>query len=77
MKRFHNETYLQGDSPCMDCGSKDNLFWTTHNVFWNSVMEDVEGSGILCVYCFARRSEEKYKVRGWYFTPQFKWEEKN
>lgn len=77
MKRFYNETYLRGDSPCMDCGSKDNIMWTTQNVFWNSVIEDAEdGSGILCVYCFVKRAENKYKVKSWFLRPEFKWEER-
>jgi hypothetical protein len=76
MERFHNETYLRGDIPCMDCNSKDNIMWTTKNVFWNEVMEGVEGSGILCVYCFVKRAEQKYKVESWTLTPEFRYEAK-
>ena len=69
-ERWRNETYLKGDFPCMDCGTKDNTIWSTKNVFWNEVMEGVEGSGILCIQCFARRAEKKTKVGGWFILPE-------
>lgn len=72
IERYSNETYLRGDAPCMDCESKDNLVWSTHNVFWNDVMKGVKGSGILCIYCFARRAQKKFKVR-WFLLPEFDW----
>lgn len=55
--------------------SKNNIVWSTQNVFWNTVMEGVEGSGILCVTCFAVRAQEKFKVR-WLLLPEFPWQER-
>lgn len=72
--RHHNETYLSGDSPCQDCGSKDNIHWTTKNVFWNHV--NPEDNPILCVYCFVGRAEKKFDVESWTLTPEFEWKEK-
>lgn len=74
IERFCNETYLGGDIPCMDCGSQDNIVWSTLNVFWNAVMDGVDGSGILCVHCFARRAQKKYDV-SWFLMPEFPWKE--
>lgn len=69
--RRHNETFLCGDAPCMDCKSKDNIIWSTRNVFWNGVMDRVDGSGILCVYCFVSRAEKIYEIKGWELNPSF------
>ena len=75
-ERRHNETYLRGDVPCMDCGTESNIVWSTQNVFWNAVMKGVRGSGILCVYCFVRRAEKKFDVV-WLLLPQFEWKKKS
>lgn len=67
---------MRGDSPCMDCGTTDkNPVWFTDNVFWNDVMEGIEGSGILCPQCFIERAETKYKTTGWRLLPEFPWKE--
>ena len=34
------EETLQGDSPCADCGTDENIMWHTDNIFWNLVMDD-------------------------------------
>ena len=64
---------LRGDSPCDDCGTKENPIWFTDTVFWNSVMGK-KVAAILCVNCFIVRAEKKYKVLSWRVLPGFKWE---
>ena len=73
MKKKYN---LGGDAPCADCRTKDNPVWFTDNVFWNEVMRNVKGSGILCTYCFIIRAEKKFRVTGWRLLPEWKWREK-
>lgn len=70
-----NKPGLDGDYPCADCGTEENIVWFTDNVFWNDVMGD-EG-GILCTNCFVVRAEKKYKVTGWRLIPEFKWEKQD
>ena len=60
---------LRGDYPCADCGTKENIIWSTDNIFWNAIMkDDITGSencsGILCVNCFVIRAEKKYEITG-------------
>ncbi len=65
-----------GDIPCMDCKTDKNIVWFTDNVFWNSVMEGVKGSGILCIFCFVLRAENKYKLIGWRLSPEWQWKKR-
>lgn len=60
---------------CDLCGKK-YFVWFTDNVFWNEVMENDEGKGmLLCPDCFVKRAEDKFKVTGWRLLPEFKWQE--
>lgn len=65
--------HLQGNSPCADCGTKENPVWFAESPFWNDVVED-QRHLILCLYCFIGRAEKKYKVVAWRILPDFKWE---
>lgn len=74
-----HQIIYRGDYPCQDCGIEENIVWFTDNIFWNSIMRDNKVanencSGILCVNCFVKRAEKKFKVRGWKLTPEWKWE---
>jgi hypothetical protein len=71
IEKYGNEVPFRGDVPCMDCKTKENIVWWTDNVFWNAVMREVEGSGILCTHCFVARAEKRFKVKGWRVIPEF------
>lgn len=70
-----------GDTPCQDCGTKENPVWFCDNVFWNEVMGDQktgneERGKIICPLCFMKRSEEKYDIQAWRMIPEFDWAKK-
>lgn len=66
-------TSLDGDVPCADCGTEENLEWFTENVFWNHVCPDE--SPILCIPCFAKRAEAVgYRPMSWRLLPEWNWE---
>ena len=62
---------MRGDIPCMDCGTENNPVWFIESIFWNKVMKDVKGSGILCPQCFIKRAEKKFRTTGWKISPEF------
>lgn len=71
-------TSLDGDGPCADCGSENNIIWFTDNVFWNAVVrEDPMRNGyeaILCIRCFVASVERMgYSPVGWRVTPAWRW----
>lgn len=66
---------MNGDSPCADCGTKENPIWYTDNTFWNAVMEEEVGK-ILCTDCFIVRAENKYRVKSWRLIPDWYWRER-
>ena len=69
---------LQGDGPCDDCGTVDNIIWSTASVFWNAVIHprgEIEADPLLCVVCFVVRTEKAgFRPTGWQLTPEFHWE---
>jgi hypothetical protein len=63
---------LNGDGPCADCGTIENIIWHTANVFWNAVCQP--DNPILCVRCFVARVEAVgYKPQGWVLEPDWPW----
>lgn len=65
-------TTLNGDGPCGDCGTTENIIWFTDNVFWNAVCLDV--IPILCIRCFVQRVEATgYKPSAWRLIPSWPW----
>lgn len=70
---------LRGDGPCADCGTADNIHWSTDSVFWNEVeakrKDQRDGDGIVCVPCFVARVDEAgFRPTGWRLVPEFHWE---
>ncbi len=75
------EIGMDGDAPCGDCGTTENIVWWTDNVFWNNVMGRTEKicdetAAILCPQCFVKRAEAKYQPTGWRLIPEFEWTHK-
>lgn len=71
-------TEIRGDGPCHDCGTPDNIVWTTDNPFWNAVMGGPEArddpGGIVCVPCFVNRVHAAgYSPVGWRLVPEWRW----
>lgn len=51
-------TTLEGDGPCAECGTEENVVWFTDNTFWNAVVRlpnDYEGA----------RDEYRYAIERW------------
>lgn len=72
------QSTLEGDRPCADCGTSDNLVWFTDDVLWNTVIRsDLSRWGVdpvLCVTCFVRLAEEAgLRPTGWRVLPQWPW----
>ena len=68
---------MNGDIPCVDCGTDKNIVWFTDNVLWNDICRDeVSDVGILCVNCFVIRAEKKYDIRSWRLIPNYVMREK-
>lgn len=70
---------LQGDGPCMDCGTEDNIRWFTDSTFWNEVLGGPgamdDPGGILCIACFVIRVDAAgFAPIGWRLTPEWRWE---
>lgn len=68
--------YLQGDGPCQDCLTLDNIIWFTESVFWNAIMrpEGYTRDGILCIPCFVVRVKDAgYNPTGWRLLPEWPW----
>lgn len=68
--------FLRGDGPCADCGTLDNVVWSTDSAFWNAVCRvspDYQ-EPILCVPCFVKRAYAMgYRPTGWSVTPNWRW----
>lgn len=70
------ESTLDGDVPCDDCGTGENLVWFTDDVVWNYVCRPVGYSSdpILCLPCFVKRAElAGLRPTGWHVLPQWPW----
>lgn len=68
---------LRGDGPCGDCGSEDNVVWSTESAFWNVIMRPngETGDPFLCIACFVIRADAAgYAPTGWQLIPDFHWE---
>lgn len=62
-------TSLDGDNPCVDCGTADNITWFTDNVLWNDIAPD---GGILCIRCFVKRAGDTgYDPLSWRLLPEW------
>lgn len=69
--------HLQGDGPCEDCGTPDNIIWYVESEFWNEIMRKggEHRDPFLCIVCFVRRTDEAgYVPSGWRLTPMFQWQ---
>ncbi len=64
---------ISGNIACINCLTREDIIWYTDNVFWNEVMGKNERNKILCVYCFTKRAEKKFKIMGWRLLPDWKW----
>ena len=66
---------LNGDNPCDDCGTTDNIIWFTAHTLWNTVVrEDPERDfdPILCVLCFVKAVERRgFQPTGWLLLPDW------
>lgn len=69
-------SHLQGDGPCSDCGTLDNIVWSVESVFWNRVIRQGDyDEPILCIPCFAVRTHQAgLALIGWRLVPEFHWE---
>lgn len=49
---------LDGNGPCDDCGTEENIIWTTNHTLWNRVCRPpgYERDGILCITCFVKKA---------------------
>ncbi len=67
---------LDGDNPCDDCGTQDNIIWFTDNTLWNRVCRADGRDYILCILCFVKRAEARgcHPV-SWQLLPNFSWAE--
>lgn len=69
---------IQGDGPCSDCGTADNIIWSTSSILWNAVIRpqgEVEADPFLCIPCFVVRVDKAgFAPTGWTLTPEFHWE---
>lgn len=79
MSDYHST--LDGDGPCDDCGTPDNIVWFTDEVFWHNVVQ-IDRSRwdgrepILCLECFVRLAEERgMRPTGWRVAPEWPWRE--
>lgn len=65
----------------MDCGTINNILWSTESTFWNVIMrpegETDDNSEILCITCFVIRVDKAGYAPLWRLTPEFHWETKN
>lgn len=80
---------LNGDAPCAECGTSDNILWFTDSVLWNSVVRRADGGSlddyayaesrwggdpILCIRCFVTVAEERgYRPTGWRLLADWPW----
>lgn len=63
---------LNGDNPCDDCGTPDNIIWFTDNTLWNAVC--TEDNPKLCIRCFVKRFEQiGYSTVSWRVLPAWDW----
>lgn len=63
---------MNGDIPCVDCGTDKNIVWFTDDVFWNDICRNSKKDiGILCVNCFVKRAEKIYNIVSWRLIPNF------
>lgn len=63
---------LDGDKPCQDCGTTENIIWFTDDELWNAVCgpPDYEVCPILCIHCFVARVEARgYSPLAWRLRP--------
>lgn len=61
------------DGGCEECAG-ENVVWFTDDVFWNDIVRQVTGRDmVLCVHCFVKRAEKRYRVTGWRLIPEFEW----
>lgn len=67
---------MRGDVPCEDCHTRENIIWSTDNVFWNNAINRPKENPILCIPCFVIRFEKKYIVDGWNLVPEFPWKDR-
>lgn len=73
---------LQGDGPCSNCGTRENIVWFTDNVFWNEVIRRRSSvwrnyEPILCINCFVNEVDQVgLEPTGWRLVPEFPWREK-
>lgn len=70
---------LQGDGPCDECGTTDNIVWFTDDTLWNGAVRADHwadraygGEPILCIRCFVKICEERgFRPTGWRLLPQW------
>lgn len=72
---------LQGDAPCNECGTTDNIVWFTDNTLWNNAVRGPDYAlamarwgvdPILCLTCFIGVVEEQgYRPAGWRVLPEW------
>jgi hypothetical protein len=71
-------TALQGDGPCTDCGTPNNIIWFTDNVLWNAVIRpggEIEADPFLCIPCFVTRVHAAgLAPTGWRLIADWHWE---
>lgn len=77
----HLPDHLQGDGPCQDCGTPDNIRWFAPSVLWNHVMGGPEAmgdpGGVICIPCFIKRTDAAGLAPvSWQLVPQWRWTEK-
>lgn len=66
---------LDGDTPCKDCGTEENIIWFTDSILWNNVIGTKE-SAILCLRCFVKRVEDAgLEPKSWRVMPEWPWHE--
>lgn len=70
--------HIRGDGPCGDCGTPDNIIWSTDSPLWNRVIRpqgEIEADPFLCVPCFVVRVDKAgLSPTGWRLVPDWHWE---
>jgi hypothetical protein len=73
--------HLQGDGPCSNCGTVDNIVWFTESVFWNAVVRIeprlTDNAEILCIPCFVIMADQRGYRCNWRLLPEWHWETKD
>ena len=73
--------HLQGDGPCSNCGTVDNIIWFTESVFWNAVVRVsprlTDNAEILCIPCFVIMADQRGYRCHWRLLPEWHWETKD